>query len=195
MSDAVYPALDGLAFDVERAPEFVTLIQRSLGGNEARISYYTTPISHWTLIYTFLDAADYALLKAFYIARCGSAQSFLFSDTSEAQAVLKATVPATGTGTEEHFQIDRMVEGTAYTSNVLMPVPLIYVGGVLRTTNYFISTADLITFTAPLPGNGVAVAWSGDLYHRVRFDTDMLSFNEFMSQLWEIKQLDLVGVR
>ena len=193
MSDAVYPVLPGLTFDVGKQSEFVTLIQRSIGGNEARAGYYTTPITHWKLTYSFLDAAEYTTFVAFFNARFGALQSFLFSDPTEDQAV-KLSI-GTGTGSEEHFQINRMKEGAAYTSNALMPAPLVYVGGVLRTSAYSIGTDDIITFTSPLPAGGQAVSWSGDLYHRVRFGADLLDLNSFMYQLWEAQEVDLVSVR
>jgi len=193
MSDAVYPVLPGLTFDVGKQKEFVTLIQRSIGGNETRAGYYTEPITHWKLTYSFLEAADYTTFVNFFNARCGALQSFLFSDPTEDQAV-KLSIGA-GTGSEEHFQINRMKEGAAYTTNVGMPAPLVYVGGVLRTTNYSIGTDDIITFTSPLPGTGIIVSWSGNLYHRVRFGTDLMDLNSFMYQLWEAQEVDLVSVR
>jgi uncharacterized protein (TIGR02217 family) len=192
MSDYVYPVLDGLTFDVEKTPDFATIVQRSIGGNETRASYYYTSIKNWVLPYSFLDITDYGIMVAFFEARKGAFENFLFSDTSENQAVL--FVIGYGTGSEQHFQIDRMAEGTAYATNAYMPAPQIYLDGVLQSSGYSLSAADLITFTTP-PANGVVISWSGNLYHRVKFVTDIIDLNEFMWQLWELKQVNLVSVR
>ena len=197
MSDYVYPALQGLAYDAVAELQSDVLIQRSIGGSEARAARYANLIGGWSLTYSFLDKNDLEDIRDFFEARWGAYDDFLFSHTGDTQAV--QLLIGYGTGAEQHFQIDRMSTikpvGAAYVTNASMPVPLVYLDGVLRTTGYSISTADLITFSAPLPAGGVEVSWSGDLYHRVRFSMDMMDLSEFMHQLWELKQVDLVSVR
>jgi len=193
MSDTVFPALQGLAYDAVADMQSDTLVQRSIGGTEVRAARYATLIYGWVLTYSFLDKDDCEGMRDFFEARYGAFDDFLFSHTGDAQAA--KLVIGYGNGSEEHFQINRMLRGAAYATNVGMPVPRIYLDGVLRTTGYSLSTADLITFSAPLPGSGVAVSWSGDLYHRARFAMDIMDLAEFMHQLWELKQVDLVSVR
>ena len=192
MSDALYPILDGLAYPTGNGSEFVTLVQRTHGGNETRAAYYAAPIRHWRLEYSFLDLADYAVLTAFYTARTGPLQSFLFLDTAEDLAL---ELIGTGDGAEDWFQVLRVVDsGAVIVDNSLLPALAIYLDNVLQDPgDYTISADDIVTFDTPPDVSVLVWAQYGPL-HRVRFDSGSLSLSEFMQQLWAVKQIDLVGV-
>jgi len=192
MSDALFPALDGLTYPTGNAAEFVTLLQRTAGGNETRAKYYAAPIRHWHLEYSFLDLADYALMTAFYTARVGPLQSFLFIDTAED---LELALIGTGDGAEDDFSVLRVADsGAVVTDNSLLPTIAIYLDAVLQDpADYTISADDVVTFNTP-PAFSVLVWAQYAPLHRVRFDSATLSLNEFIHQLWAAKQIDLVGV-
>jgi uncharacterized protein (TIGR02217 family) len=191
MSDALYPTLDGLTFDTGNQSEFVTLQRKTLGGNVSPVSYYSTPIHHWTLTYSFLDLADYTSIIAFFSARVGALQSFIWINPTED---LVLDLIGTGDGIEDEFQINRMVEGAIITDNTALAAPLIYLDNVLQVAGYTIDAADLVTFT-PAPLFSVLVWAYYTPCHRVRFAMDMMNLNEFMHQLWELNEVSLVSVR
>jgi hypothetical protein len=60
-------------------------------------------------------------------------------------------------------------------------------------TDYTLSSTGLVTFTNP-PRGGAQLLWSGSYYKRVRFDGD-LSMDRIVSQIWNAKKIDLIGVK
>lgn len=70
---------------------------------------------------------------------------------------------------------------------------------ILTTTSAVTVPADCttdgvnLTFAAA-PAVGAALTWSGQFYYRVRFDKDVMDFEEFMNDFWALKKCDLTGV-
>jgi hypothetical protein len=83
-----------------------------------------------------------------------------------------------------------------YDLNTLPQVPQLFVNGTLKTlgTDYTISSSALVTFTVA-PAANAALTWTGSYYWRCRFDQDLSEFNNFLTQLWELKQLSFVTVK
>lgn len=207
MSNAIFPALPGLSWDVKKTPSWNTRVQRSTGGMELRATYYSLPIWSWTLSYDVLRAiaiggttyTEMQALADFYNARQGMYDSFLYDDpTDDTIADTARQQFGTGDGTTTAFQLTR----TLYASGVFTePVynlngnPKIYVAGVLKTsgTDYTIS-AGKVTF-AVAPAAAAALTWSGSWYWRVRFDQDSAEFNNQLFGLWDLKQIKFVSVK
>ncbi len=88
MSNAVYPTLTGLTFNVKKSPQFHTETQRAVSGMEARAAFMAYPLWTFGLSYdmlrrgTFQGAAytEFDNLVGFFAARRGSYDSFLFTD-------------------------------------------------------------------------------------------------------------------
>jgi len=196
MSQAVLPVLPGLQWENATTPSFETKIQTSVGGSEVRAAFMPYPIRQYTLVHGFLRQygafTEMATLHAFFCARQGAFDSFLFDDPSDDTVTLQQI--ATGNGVLTTFQLGRTIGGgfgvgffePIYNTNA---TPLIYVNGVLKTagTDYTISATGLITFTVA-PG-AVAIAWTGTYYWRCRFEEDALEFTEFANLFWAQKAL------
>jgi hypothetical protein len=60
-------------------------------------------------------------------------------------------------------------------------------------TDYSQIGTTFVFTVAPLPG--AVVSWTGSFYYRVRFKQDEAEFNEFMSNLWELKTLEFQSVK
>lgn len=60
--------------------------------------------------------------------------------------------------------------------------------------SYTIGLSGLLTFDVA-PGTALAVLWTGSYYRRVTFAADAAEFTKFMSQLWNLKTLELVSVK
>jgi hypothetical protein len=74
--------------------------------------------------------------------------------------------------------------------------PLIYIGGVLKTTptDYSIGSTGLVTFTSP-PASAAVLTWTGTYYRRVRFEEQSLSAERIFSGLWEANSIPLLSVK
>lgn len=128
MSNDVYPSnLPGLSIDVEKEPEFNTLIQRAVGGRELRMGQQVYPLWNFRLAYNFLrDTSVFAELKTlagFFLKRQGMADSFLFTDPDDNAVVLQPT--GLSTGSNLTFQLLRTYGGhtePVYNLNATGPV-------------------------------------------------------------------------
>ena len=109
MSNALYPTIPGIAWNVVRTPTFNTMSQRALSGRELRGTYQNFPLYQFDLVYEFLrDMAatpELATLTGFYLARQGSFDSFLFLDPAD-NAVTDMAF-GVGDGVTTGFQLTR----------------------------------------------------------------------------------------
>ena len=74
-------------------------------------------------------------------------------------------------------------------------VSAIYFDGILQpAADYTVAAATgLVTFAAPPPA-GQIVAADFTYYFRVRFSDDTAEFENFMIQLWQVRQIKLQSV-
>lgn len=198
MSNAVFPSLPGLTWNVVRRPRWSTVTKKSVSGREFRAAQYSYPIWEYRLAYEVLRGRsalpEMQQLAAFFNARQGSFDTFLYTDPDDSSVTAQQF--GTGDGTTTQFQLVRAFGG--YTEPVfdLNGAPQVYKAGVLQTagTNYMLDSAGLLTWvTAPTAGQ--ALTWTGSYYWRCRFMQDAADFNQFMRQLWELKSLEFTTVK
>lgn len=226
MSNAVYPSLPGLMFPVTKTPRFSTQIKQAVSGRELRRANYTFPLVAFGLQYEFLrDTVEFPELKtllAFFMARQGSFDSFLFRDPDDYQVVNQQF--GIGDGVTRSFQLVRSVHGltepvcnianltlvplmwsadgqtSMWLSNGSAPMWSVYGTAPMWTNvrsyalgvDFTVSSTGLITFTTA-PVSGETLIWSGEYYYRCRFIDDAQDFSKFMHQLWEHKKCSFIG--
>jgi len=198
MSNAVFPTLPGLMFDVKKAPEFNNVRRTTASQFRTVVSLSDYPIWNISLQYELLrdNAVNDELnqLMGFFLARKGNYDSFLFDDP-DANAVTAQNI-GTGNGTTTQFQLTRSIGGFAEPVQNPKASPQIYKAGVLQTltTHYTIDSYGVVTFvTAPTAGQ--AITWTGGYYTRCEFKESMLEFNKFMWKMWEARQVDMRSVK
>ena len=198
MSNAVYPTLPGLTFDVEREAMFKTDVKTTPSGREFRGAQMTSPLYTYTLNYEFLrnlqSFTELQTLVGFFNARQGSFDSFLFTDPDDCSAT--AQLFGTGDGTTRAFQLLRSYGGTNEPVYDLNGAPVIMVGALTMVlgTDYTINSTGGVTFTAA-PGAGSSITWTGNFYWRVRFNNDTLNATKLMQGLWEAKKVQFITVK
>lgn len=195
MSNAIFPTLPGLKWDVVKQPQFSTIVHRSISGKEIRGSFWSYPL--WTFKVSFEvlrnDATnELKTLMGFFLQRQGSYDTFLFEDPDD-KTVTGQTI-GTGDGTTTLFQLIRTFGGFVEPVFNLNGTPSIYLNGVLQTSGYSVGSTGIVTFTAA-PGNGVAITADFSYYFRVRFTQDQAEFSKFMKDLWELKKCEFVSVK
>lgn len=191
MSSAIFPALIGLGWDVQRRPIHASLVQEAVSGKEVRISLRPYPRYEYTLRYDMLrDTAanpELKTLMAFYNARLGRFDSFLYTDPADYSVTDQPL--GVGDGVETEFQLIRTMTGTGVTfvEPVLAPnvITNIKVNAVVVAPADYTVDADtgLLTFDTA-PGNGLAITGTFTYYWRCRFLDDQLDFSQFQSALW-----------
>jgi uncharacterized protein (TIGR02217 family) len=200
VSNAVYPSLPGLTFDVLRTPEFKTQTQRSVSGRELRATMQQNPLYTFSLTYDVLRAsaalAEFQTLVGFFLARQGSFDSFLFTDPVD-NAVTDQGFGA-GDGITFNFQLTRAFGGGGFTFSEpvqnVNALTNIKVSGVTKTSgvDFNINSTGLVSF-ANAPASNTPLTWSGSFYYRCRFVADTQEASNFMNQLWSAKKVDFVG--
>jgi len=205
---AIFPSLPGLGWSVTKTPRFATRIQRAVSGREVRLLDQPMPIWSWTLTYTLLrdrwdvrggtgpgsgPGAGYDELRTlmgFFLQQQGAFQSFLFNDPTDDH--VNGQLIGTGDGGTAVFPLVRTMNG--FSEPILAPnaVSAVYFNGIVQSpANYTIDAATgLVTFTAPPPA-AQAVTADFTYWFRVRFADDSTEFENFLYQLWSLKQIKL----
>jgi hypothetical protein len=112
VSNAVFPTLAGLTWNVLKSPRWSSKVQQSVGGKEMRAAYWTTPIYTWQLTYELLRSSALLELQSligFFNARQGRFDSFLYSDPSDNNVTAHGF--GAGDGVKTAFQLQRTIAG------------------------------------------------------------------------------------
>ena len=196
MSNAVFPVLPGLTWDIPTSPQFNTKIHRAVSGSEQRAAFMQYPLWKFALKYEVLRDNlafnELRTLAGFFNARQGSFDSFLYASPADSARVAEQF--GVGTGTQFVFQLTRSFGGYVEPVHNLNGAPSIYVNGALRTLNvdYTIGATGLVTFVSS-PANGAVITWTGSFYYRCRFVADTVDFNQFMLNLYNVNKLEIIG--
>ena len=199
---AIFPALPGLGWSVRKTPRFATRIQRAVSGRELRVLDQPNPIWSWTLTYEILrdkndlraatgPGAGYDELRTlmgFFLQQQGAFQPFLYDDPTDDQVAAQAL--GTGNGSATAFQLVRAMAGFAEPVTAPNVVSAIYFNGIRQSSSgYSIDgNTGLVSFVSPPPA-GQLVAADFTYYFRVRFGDDSADFENFLYQLWSLKQV------
>lgn len=204
MSSSVFPALPGLGWSVDKQPEFSTLVRAAVNGQDTRVGLMASPRWHFKLTYDVLRAdlthQELQTLMGFFLQRYGQFDSFLYKDPTD--CTLTAQPLGTGDGGTTAFQLVRALGGFVEPVRApdLTATLTVYVDGIPMAlgTDYTIAawgtaTPGLVTFTTA-PASGKLVTADFSFFFPVRFADDRAEFSQFMYQLWELKQVELVSV-
>ena len=204
---AIFPALPGLGWSVSKAPRFATRTQKAISGRELRVVDQLYPIWTWTLTYQVLrDEHDtrggnalgsgydeLRTLAGFFLQQQGAFGAFLFDDPSDDSVT--AQYFGTGDGSTTAFQLYREFGG--FFEPIVAPnvVSAVYFNGVAQSSaSYSVDAATgIVTFTSA-PSAGIIITADFTYRFLVRFADDTAEFENFMYQLWSLKQVKLQSV-
>jgi uncharacterized protein (TIGR02217 family) len=196
MSDAIFPSLPGISFEIVKTPVWKTITQESVSGIEVRASLRNYPRWKYSIPYEFLRSAvaygELQSLVGFFNARRGAFDSFLFSDPDDCAVTLQTI--GIGTGAAVAFQLLRSYGGFIDPVMDLNGAPAVYLDGVLQTSGYAVGSTGVIAFT-PAPAVGVVIAATFSYYWRVRFTEDTMDFSKFSGDQWAAKKVEFITVR
>lgn len=185
-----------------KAPKFATRVQTSVSGREMRVSDQPYPIWTWTLVYNFLRDGDSTYggsalgsgyeelrtLMGFFLRQQGSFQAFLYNDPTD--YVVAGQQIAFGDGITTNFQLIRTFGG--FSEPITQPTSTaIFVNGVSVA---FSTLAYGVVQLAAAPAAGALVTANFTYDFPVRFSDDTQEYENFMYQLWSLKQLKFQSV-
>ena len=207
MSSAVFPTLTGQGWGINRTEIWDTTIAMNQSGKETRMANQTYQLHSWDLTFTALrqgrvhnsSYTEFAQLAGFYNQRQGCFDSFLYADNDDYTVTGQAI--GTGDGSTLTFPLVRTFGG--FVEPVLAPhtVATVYVDGVDQVgfwtvSNWGSATPGVITFSGGhAPTNAKAITADFTYYWPCRFLTDRISFNKFISNIYEGKSVSFVSIK
>lgn len=209
---AVFPALPGQSWSIDRQFKFATRVQRSVSGRTLRLLDQPVPIWTWTLTFSVLRDgmvsgtlyAELRTLIGFLLSLQGQFTPFLYSDPSD--NTIAGQVIGIGDGTTAVFQLVRTMTGGAglplFTEPILAPnnVTAVYLSRgpeppqpQAKGAWSVDPTTGLLTFnTAPPSGQQITADFT--YYFRCCLADDAVDLSEFMFRLWELKKLQFESI-
>lgn len=194
-------------------PGYNTGVVQTASGVESRVIRWETALHKFDITYDTKDQTAVSKLKAFYMARMGSAHGFRFTDPADNSTGADGVGPPTmtdvligvGNGTTTQFQLKKFYVSDSYTTTRIITKPqssptavLVSLNGVLQTSGYTVNyTTGVITFTSA-PGVGVLVKVGFYFDVPVRFGDEVdgllnVSIDDYSNR--SVKSLTLVEIR
>lgn len=196
MSNDVFPTLQGLGWDRVASPVWSTIIKQAASGKERRLALWSYPRWDFKLSYEFLEddgatKSDLRQIVGFFNSRMGAFESFLYEHPSD--NCVTGQVLGMGDGSTKSFIFIRNYGNWVEPVSYIKGNPVIYINEVKQTSGYTVS-GNVLTFDkAPQPGTVITADFY--FYFRVRFAEDSIEPSNFMRNLYELKTLELVGVK
>lgn len=186
MTVAAYRLPDNISRGVAFGPDFRSIVQESLAGNEQRFIQWAKCRGRGDLKYGIRSQADLDKVNAIFLAHFGKVYPVRMKVWSDFKATDERF--GTGNGSANAFQLIKTYDpgllllGSSgslkyiRTINFLVGAPVIKDNGTIKTvtTDYTISSTALVTFTSP-PTNTHALTWTGEFDYLVRADSDHLA--------------------
>ena len=200
VSTTIFPMLATIGWSVTRKPALSSHISTHQAGREIRAAQMRYPVREFTLTYELLrSAAAFAELQAiegFFLQQTGSFGQFLWQDSYTPDYQVRGGPIGTGDGATTSFKLARAWGGFSEPVGYVFPTDLtaIYLGGsAVAASSYSLTAPNNLAF-ATAPAAGVAITADFDFYFQVRFGADSLELEEFMSELFELKECRLTQV-
>lgn len=195
MSNAIFPNLPGLAWDVTKTPEFFTLTKTSATGLDISAVLGAYPRWNFSLAYEYLRddgtaEGELQQLIGFFLQRYGNVDDFLYLDPDD--HIATDQVIGKGDGSTTQFQLCRNYAGFVEPVYGVAGMPELKVAGFASPCT--ISDKALVTFNTA-PAIDKLITWSGTFYYRVKFKESSAEFSKFLYKLWEAKKIEFTSVK
>lgn len=192
MSDAIFPALPGLAWSVFKRPVFSTAVQTAVNLSELRTSFSATPVYRFRLSFSVLrDDTLYDelhQLAGFFLAHRGRFDSWRYRDPDDHQAVQEPF----GVGDSARTSFPLMRRFGAFSERVAQVEAIDEVRVNAVAVPFEVDSAGVVSFEEA-PAAGSVLDWSGSYWYRCRFAQDEQEFEQFMHRLWSAQSVEFLG--
>lgn len=208
MSTNVLPSMPLLMYPWKRSTQSQSNRQENISGKEVRLTYWSSPRYIWELSYSALRQGlfqnpsawyEFSTMMGFFEARGGQFDSFLYADPDD--NTVSSQIIAVATAGQSQYQLCRTFGGSTvpiYAPNLAAPVT-VRVNGVVQTNNWSItdwsgSPPGVLSFGTPQAGGDVISA-DFSYYFPCTFNQDILSFDKFMSNLYDLKKMSFRSIK
>ena len=177
-----------------------TRIATAATGRRWRSALRQYPTIRYTLTFEALTSAaayqglasqSWQYVEGFLVDHLGPFAEFLFQDIFTPDYQVTGGTIGIGDGATTSFTFSRALRNThepvGWVS--LADVSGVWVNGTLQSGNWSVTAPNILSFTTP-PAVGAVITASFAFYWRCSFSEDSLSQDEFMSGLFELKELE-----
>ncbi len=193
-----FPAIATLGWSTHIKPKFATLIARHVSGRETRGQRYANPYFDIELTYELLRSSapflELQTICGFFELMSGRDEPFWIAPPGLSAVVGQAI--GTGDGSTTTFSLMASIGGYVGPVYGASGVSAVYLNGVSQASGWSVTTgyAPAIVFSMA-PSAGIAITADFGMLWLCRFAEDVQDFEEFMTQLFELRTLRLTTVR
>lgn len=168
---------DNIAYGAQGGPGFKTGIAVAFSGREARNGEWLYPQHAWNVSQGVNGEADYAALRAFFMAARGRLHAWRFKDHTDFEAAHTGDGKGIATAiTSTTFQMVKRYTSGSNTQDRIIRKPVSGTCTVLESGGAIAHSIDYTTgiitaASAPAAGN---LTWAGEFDVPMRFDSDKL---------------------
>ena len=209
----VFPSnIPGLTFEVHKRPTWATLEYMAISGRRTSSPQQAYPLWEFELKFDFLrdqtqnimpyrqyaGKNEFTRISQLFLDCAGKYGQFYLDDPTDDSRM--AQVIGTTDGTTQQFTMYR-TWGTGANSFVepvggINTIYDIYLNGVVQShsTYSIVANTNAFTFNAP-PSGGQTITADFSFYYLCQFLEDQHDYNQFMTNLWELRSLKLRSVK
>ncbi len=185
----VYPSISGYVWPPTIAPLWNSQLQKTVSGRTVAATYQQYPLYKFAVKYAYLSQSSFQTLLAFFNQQQGNVIPFLF-DAGPGQDTVTAQGIGTGNGTTKTFQLFRSYGGFAEPVAASFGTCTAYSNGTSEPATFNSPNNGYVTYTTA-PVSGAVLTWTGSYYFQCRFSKGSTEFDQFMSQIYKTKTVDL----
>ena len=213
----IFPILAPLAWSVHKKPIMASRTTTAATGRGTQFACAAYPRWAFQLSYggnswlrdqtqnIVVDATqggltELELISGLYLACRGSFGEFYYSDPDDFSRLNQPV--GTGNGTQTTFQLFYTWGTGPFTPALTIPVTgiqainAVYFNGIVQSTSSYgvDPTNTQLVFASP-PANGVVITADFEFYFRCRFLDDNMKFEQWASNLWDLKEVNFESVK
>lgn len=185
----VLPTIASLRWPPVITPVWNNQLQKTVTGRVVAATYQQYPLYQFKIQYEYLSQDDFDTLLGFFNQQGGNLTPFWFDAGPGNDSVTNQAI-GTGDGSTTTFTLLRAKGGYTEPVAASFGSATAYVGGSAVSATFNSPSAGEVALAAA-PASGAAVSWTGNYYHQVRFSKGQADVEEFMSQLYSMKQIEL----
>lgn len=185
----VLPTIASLKWPPVITPVWNTQLQKTVTGRVVAATYQQYALYTFKIQYDYLSQTDFDTILGFFNGQGGNLTPFLFNAGAGNNSVTTQGI-GTGDGSTKTFTLLRSKGGYVEPVAASFGSPIAYDNGVSAAATFNSPGNGQVTYTTA-PAAGHSLTWSGSYYFQVRFSKGQAEIEEFMSQLYSMKQIEL----
>jgi len=202
MTIPTFPTLSGLEYPVKRSPLWSSIPQQAISGVKTVLQLFTYPLYKWSLSFSYLGSAgsntDWQTLLGFFNSVAGTALPFHFNDPDDNSVANQSL--GVGNGTQTQFIFVRALGGFVEPiQDVTQASVTVYNAGTPTVAFTYLTDPNWgftygVQFTvAPVAGHAITATFNYNW--PCRFSADSLDFENFLFRFWNLKKVELEGMK